>query len=98
MNILDDTIMKAYVLALKKSYSPSISSIINEFKNKVEKEALDTIYSEVNFEISESDVSKVMMCTRAIHSHYGETMFDAQSVLLKDWIAHIKLLGGSCEK
>jgi hypothetical protein len=91
---LEELIIRTHIDLLASSYSPAVSSVLNRLKDTVEREALDHIYKDVDFNINEDDVSAVLVRIRATHTRYGESMFDAQNILFPHWTVSRKLLGG----
>ncbi len=89
---IEKLIFRAYISVLEISQSPTISAIIHRFNDIVEREALTSIYPEIKFEITETDVSETMVRYKCSHTYFGEPAFDAQAVLFEGWLEHIKLL------
>jgi hypothetical protein len=90
--ILEKVVIKAYIILLEQSHSPAVSAVLEKFKDIVDREALDAMYSELDFNITEDNVSSVLVKIRSAHSRYGEPMFDAQNTIFEGWLEHIKLL------
>lgn len=92
--VVERIIKSAHVSLLSSSYSPSVTIILNRFKDKVEREALDTLYPDLNLHnVGEDEISEALIRSRSAHTHFGEPLFDAQNILFKGWLEHLKLLG-----
>jgi hypothetical protein len=93
--VVEKIIVLSYLKLLKDSYFPSVSMVLERCKDTIEREALDTMYlGEVNLDITESQVSEVLVRFKHAHTYFGEPMFDAQNVLFLGWLEHLKLLKG----
>ena len=77
------------------SYSPAVSMVLNRFMDMVDREALDTLYSDLNLKsVTEEDISRVLIRSMASHAYFGQPMFDAQNMLFPGWLEYLKLLKG----
>jgi hypothetical protein len=92
--VIERIIKLAYLTVLQDSHSPMVSTVLDKAKDIIEREALDTIYAELDLKITEDQVSEVLVKTRSAHTRFGEPLFDAQNVLFPGWLEHIKLLKG----
>jgi hypothetical protein len=92
--VIEKIIKTAYISLLGESYSPMVSNVLGRAKDIIDREALDMIYKELDLNITEEQVSEVLVNSRSAHTHFGEPMFDAQNILFDGWLEHLKLLKG----
>jgi hypothetical protein len=90
--VIETYIFKAYVAVLALSYAPGVSAVMTKFDDLVDREAASSIYSEIKFKITETDVVEILNKYKCSYTYYGEAAYDAQSVLFEGWIESIKLL------
>jgi len=86
-DIVEKLILRCYMeLMTIESRIPSASSISRRSKLTSEKEAFDMIYGDDFItKIDDSVVHNILSKYRHIHKYAGETFYEAQNMLFKDW-------------